>query len=479
MKILLTGANGYIGKRLLPLLVQQGHTVVALVRSAARLPLPEPLRASVQILEADLLDPKSLESIPSDIDAVYYLVHSMHHSATHFSELEETCARHLVQRLQQTKARQIIYLSGLADGESLSRHMASRHYVEEILRQGSVPVTILRSGIIIGSGSASFEIIRDLVEKLPVMIAPKWILQKTQPIAIHDVLQYLVGVLGKEICLNRIFEVGGPDVFTYKELLLRFAKVRGLKRWILTVPVLTPKLSSYWLYFVTSASFSLSRSLVESLKVRAVCKETTIREIVPFPLLRFEEAIQKAFQKIEEQSVLSSWKDAWVTSGLDSSLSLYIQVPTFGCLIQEEIVPFAKQPQKVQQTIWSLGGTKGWLTTDWAWKCRGWIDKCVGGIGLRRGRTHPTRLSPGDALDFWRVLLADEQQGRLLLYAEMKLPGEAWLEFQITSLPEGGGILRQTATFRPHGIAGRLYWWGLYPLHRWIFWRLSRALVSN
>lgn len=301
MKILLTGASGYIGRRLLPRLAEDGNEIYALVRNRSRIEVPEEFRSQVKIIEGDLLDLPSLSQIPDEIDAAYYLVHSMSSSEL-FAELEAASAKNFVERLKETKAKQIIYLSGLANERELSRHLASRKRVGEILKEGQIPVTILMAGIIIGSGSASFEIIRDLVEKLPVMIAPKWLKQLTQPIAIHDVLAYLMLVLANPSCFGQTFEIGGPDVMSYKELLLKFAKIRGLKRKIFTVPVLTPRLSSYWLFFVTSTSFSLARFLVESLINNAVCKENRIQKLFPRKLLTYEEAVQLALSGTDEEN---------------------------------------------------------------------------------------------------------------------------------------------------------------------------------
>lgn len=477
MKILLTGANGYIGSHLLPRLVEDGHEIYALVRSRSRIEIPEKFQTQIHIIEADLLNPSSLLKIPSDIDAAYYLVHSMSYSQK-FSELEATSAKNFAERLENTQAKQIIYLSGLSNEAHLSRHLTSRKRVGEILREGKIPVTILMAGIVIGSGSASFEIIRDLVEKLPIMIAPKWIKQLTQPIAIRDVLTYLTLVLGNPACFGQSFEIGGPDVMSYKDLLLNFAKMRGLKRKIITVPVLTPRLSSYWLFFVTSTSFSLARFLVESLINNAVCKENRIQKLFPRKLLSYEEAVQLAFTRTEEEWVLSSWKDTLSGSSLNPDLSTYTHVPKFGVLSDSRTILFSCPVEQVQKRVWSLGGIEGWPTMNWAWKFRGFLDKLVGGIGLRRGRTHPTRLKVGDALDFWRVLLADEKNRRLLLYAEMKMPGEAWLEFEI--IPhETGGALKQTASFRPNGVWGRIYWYSLYPIHALIFNQLARSLANG
>lgn len=477
MKILLTGANGYIGTRLLPRLIEEGHEVYALVRSRFRIVICEKFQSKLHVIEADLLNSSSLLKIPENIDAAYYLVHSMSYSQK-FSELEAISAKNFVSRLENTQAKQIIYLSGLSNEEHLSRHLTSRKKVGEILQRGKVPVTILMAGIIIGSGSASFEIIRDLVEKLPIMIAPKWLNNLTQPIAVRDVLTYLTLTLGNPTCFNQSFEIGGPDIMSYKEILLKFAEIRGLKRKIFIVPVLTPRLSSYWLFFVTSTSFSLARFLVESLMNNVVCKENRITTLFPRKLLSYEEAVKLDFTPIEEDWLPSSWKDTLSGSTLNPDLSIYFQVPRFGILSDKRSISFSCPVEQVQKRIWSLGGDRGWLAMDWAWKFRGFLDKLVGGIGLRRGRTHPTRLKIGDALDFWRVLLADEKNRRLLLYAEMKLPGEAWLEFEI--IPhERGGDLKQTATFRPNGVWGRFYWYSLYPFHVLIFMQLAKRIAKG
>jgi len=479
MKILLTGANGYIGTRLLPLLAEQQHEIYALVRSRFRIQIPEKFQSQLHIVEGDLLVPDSLKAIPDDIDAAYYLVHSMSYSEK-FSELEAHSAENFRKRIEQTKAKQIIYLSGLSNDSHLSRHLTSRKKVGEILKEGKTPVTILMAGIIIGSGSASFEIIRDLVEKLPLMIAPKWLNKMTQPIAIRDVLAYLTLVLGHPACYSQSFEIGGPDVMSYKELLLKFAEIRGLKRKIITIPVLTPRLSSYWLYFVTRTSFSLARNLIESLINNAVCKENQIRTLFPRKLLTYEEAVRLAFKRIEEDWVPSSWKDSFNESALNPDLSVYVQIPKFGTLVDQKTIPFSCPAEEVKKRIWSLGGDQGWVTMNWAWKIRGLIDQLVGGVGLRRGRRHPTQLKIGDALDFWRVLLADDKDLRLLLYAEMKLPGEAWLEFQIFPNATGiGGVLRQTAAFRPNGVWGRIYWYSMYPFHVFIFRWLAKGLANG
>ncbi len=478
MKILLTGANGYIGKRLLPLLIRQGHDVVALVRSPSRLKIAPEFLDHVEVYIGDLMVAGTLNELPKDIDAAYYLVHSMARHKKNFMEQEKRCAENFVKALEKTKVQQIIYLGGIANADQLSPHLLSRRNVEDILGSSEIPLTILRAGIIFGAGSASFEIIRDLVEKLPVMVAPKWVATKSQPIAVIDVLFYLTEVLGNRKCFNETFDIGGPDRMSYKEMLYRFAKLRGLKRYIIQVPVLTPKLSSYWLFFVTSTNFYLAQALVESLKCEAVCENERIQEIIPHKCLGFEEAMQLAFTKIEQNDVISSWKDAMSGSSLDPSLSQYFEIPKHGCLSDIEKVTFKRDPKDVIDRVWKIGGNNGWYYMDWAWEARGLLDLFFGGVGLRRGRTSPVDIHEGDSLDFWRVLVANKEAGRLLLYAEMKVPGEAWLEFKVNKHPSGGELV-QTATFRPRGVLGRLYWYGLLPFHRLIFTGMATTIAQG
>lgn len=481
MKMLLTGSTGYIGRRLLPLLLEDGHHVVCLVRDKRRFDtedFTEKFITQLSVLEADLSDKESLQSLPLDIDKAYYLVHSMSSSHTDFGDIEKLSAENFTGYINRTTAKQIIYLSGIVNDDDLSDHLLSRKNVEDILASSHVPLTVFRAAIIIGSGSASFEIIRDLVEKLPIMIAPKWLKSKCQPIAIHNVLEYLHKAITEEKTLGRVFDIGGPDVLTYQEMLLGYATVRNLKRLIIPVPVLSPKLSAHWLYFVTSTSFSLAKSLVSSMKNEVVCNETSIRSILPTHLISYTEALQRALDKIQQQSVISSWKDAVSNASLDRNFLNYIEVPIHGCFIDTQKKDFVRSKQEAIENIWSIGGDKGWYSGNWMWRIRGLLDKMVGGVGLRRGRRSATDLKSGDALDFWRVLLADKQNGRLLLYAEMKLPGEAWLEFRIRD-SEGRSTLLQTATFRPRGWWGRIYWYTVLPFHGMIFPRMIKNIVEH
>jgi uncharacterized protein YbjT (DUF2867 family) len=479
MKILLTGATGYIGRRLLPVLLEHGHEVVCCVRYKNRFPKEGIYRSDkISLFEVDFLKDLPSAKPIENIDAAYYLIHSMSATTKDFEKLEETSANNFIKLVEQTSAKQIIYLSGITNEEKLSKHLSSRKKVGEILSQSRIPLTTIKAGIIVGSGSASFEIIRDLVEKLPIMIAPKWVNTKNQPIAIRNVLEYLIGALLNEETYNQSYDIGGPDILTYKEMLLQFAEVRGLKRYIFTVPVMTPRLSSYWLYFVTSTSYNLAVNLVESMRVPVVAKDNRLEKMLGIKPITYKEAVELAFQKIEQNNVISSWKDSLVSSYADKSILENIQIPTNGCYIDKREKEIKGSVDKVLENIWSIGGERGWYYADWLWRIRGFLDKLVGGVGLRRGRTNKNDIYTGDALDFWRVLAADKENKRLLLYAEMKLPGEAWLEFKIIN-KDGKNFLQQTATFRPKGLLGRLYWYSILPFHFFVFDGMARNIVKH
>jgi len=465
MKILLTGANGYIGMRVLPLLLDQGHEVVCAVRSADRLSVDKETKEKIEIIEVDLLDDVQPNLFPRDIDAAYYLVHSMTSSNANFSSKEQITAEHFNTYMKDTDVKQVIFLSGIVNEDNLSEHLESRKNVESILYKGDYNLTVVRAGIIVGSGSASFEIIRDLCEKLPLMITPKWVNTKCQPIGIRDVLKFLTGVLGKPETYNDSFDIGGPDVLSYKDMMKGYAKVRGLKLTILNVPVMTPKLSSYWLYFVTSTSYKLAANLVDSMRINVIAKDHRLQDILEIEPHTYEETIEMAFVKIEQNQVISSWKDSKVSSRYSQKdLNKYIKVPKYGCLHDHQNMK-ADDPDKALEKIWAIGGKNGWYYANTLWKIRGYVDKLAGGVGLRRGRTNPDKINPGDSLDFWRVLMADKEERRLLLFAEMRVPGEAWLEFFI----DENNVVHQNATFRPKGLRGRLYWYSMLPFHFFIF----------
>jgi uncharacterized protein YbjT (DUF2867 family) len=473
MNILVTGATGYIGKRLIPFLLNQGHTVICIIRDRLRADKHYSDDKNVYFIEGDFLKPETLKNIPQAIDVAYYLIHSMSNTSKDFKSLEKQCAINFKTFIESTNTKQVIYLGGITNEKELSKHLSSRKQVEETLASDSYALTTFKAGIIVGSGSSSFEIIRDLVEKLPFMIAPKWLNTKTQPLAVRDVLTFLYKAAGNEALYNKSYDVFGPEILTYKEMLLQFAEVRHLKRYILTVPVMTPKLSSYWLYFVTSTSYKLATSLVDSMGVQIIGKPSNINKLLDVTPITYKEAVALAFEKIEQNSIISSWKDSMVSSGrLGNNLYKYINVPQYGCFKdykERNVLDLYKTIDK----IWSIGGTTGWYYGTFLWQIRGFIDKIFGGIGLRRGRTSQTEINAGDALDFWRVIFADKKQKKLLLYAEMKLPGEAWLEFKIEE-----GLLKQTATFRPRGLWGRLYWFSVLPFHGFIFSGMINKLVS-
>ncbi len=472
MKILITGTTGYIAKRLIPLLLSQNHKLTCCVRDLMRIPETYKNNPQISFIEIDFLKINDNFLLDKDIDAAYYLIHSMSSNNSNFDDLEQKCAFNFKKLVEKTTIEQVIYLSGITNEKKLSKHLHSRKQVETTLQSKKYALTTVKAGIIVGSGSASFEIIRDLVEKLPIMITPKWLNTKTQPIGISDVIQFLYKSLAKKELYNISYDIYGPEILTYKKMLLIFAKVRGLKRSIFTVPVMTPKLSSYWLYFVTSTSYRLATSLVDSMKVEIIGKPNEIGKLLNIHPISYKKAIEKAFDTIEQNVLISSWKDSMVSGILDDKLSNHINIPHFGCYkdIRHGIIVDEKQ---TLDKIWSLGGDTGWYSSSMLWKIRGSIDKLIGGIGLRRGRTHPTKLQAGDALDFWRVLYANKDKGRLLLYAEMKLPGEAWLEFKVVK-----NKLYQRAVFRPKGLLGRLYWYAVLPFHFIIFNKMLKSILQ-
>ncbi|MCG8412361.1 MAG: SDR family oxidoreductase [Bacteroidales bacterium] len=471
MNILLTGATGYIGKRLLPVLLQQGYFVVCCVRDKSRLEIPLSFKDQVQIIEVDFLDLSTLDKIPNNIEVAYYLMHSMS-SSEGYDEMELKSAKNFKESIQNTSIMHVIYLSGIVNEKNLSKHLSSRKAVELELSLGEYNFTALRAGIIIGSGSASFEIIRDLVEKLPVMIAPRWLNTKCQPIAIRDVIEFLSKTILNKETYNKSFDIGGADILTYKEMLKVYAEIRKLNRWIYTVPVMTPKLSSYWLFFITSTSYKLASALVNSMKVEVVCRDNQINKILDVSPMNYKKAIQRTLSAVENNLILSSWKDSLISGQLDSKFSEFINVPSNGCFhdMRKQNI---ENTNRTMDKIWQIGGNNGWYYANFLWEIRGFIDLLLGGVGLRRGRTHPSEITIGGAIDFWRVLYANKDEKRLLLFAEMKLPGEAWLEFKIVN-----NVLYQTATFRPKGLFGRLYWVFVYPLHGIIFNGLIKKLTK-
>lgn len=464
-KILIAGATGFIGKRLVGYLLEQGHDVYALSRIRG-------VSMGAKTVYGDLRDLSGMDDWPTDLDAAYFLIHSMGDISKNLIDVERSTAHNFMEKVGKTSCKQIIYLGGIIeDASTLSPHLKSRLEVEKILSSGNIPCTILRASIIIGSGSASFEIIRDLVDKLPMMIAPKWVKSLCQPISIYDVLYYLNGVLLNEKCYGKTFDIGGPDVLSFKEVLFHYAKYRGLRRLIIDVPVLTPRLSSYWLVFITSVKFSICSYLVESMKQNSRKLNQSIDQILPHKCLTFDDAVAID----QDKPVPSTWMDAWDLEHVSADINQFLKVPVEGCLTDEQIVPIESDLKTVIDRIWGLGGRNGWYAMDWAWNLRGLIDQLAGGTGMNRGRRHPSELEVGDSLDFWRVILADKAKGHLILYAEMKIPGEAWLEFKIDPVEKK---LHQKATFKPSGFLGKVYWYSLLPFHLFIFNNLARHIAN-
>ena len=475
-KVLVTGSTGFIGRRIVFSLLEQGHEIYALTRLKGTV-LTIPDNSLFHTIYGDVSEPKQMETFPEDIDAAFYLIHSLGDVGADLIESEKKIAQNFLNALKNTRCKQIIYLAGIIeDAATLSPHLQSRLEVEKVLKTSHIPCTIIRSSIIIGEGSASFEIIRDLVEKLSIMVAPIWVHSLCQPISISDVLYYLNAVLLNPVCYNQTYDIGGPEAISFKNVLLRYAAYRKLQRYILDVPVLSPRLSSYWLVLITSVKFSICKHLVESMKQNTRKLNLAIDSVIPHDCLPFEDSLNLAFQKIAQNEVVSTWMNAWNIATPTRDISQFIAVPEKGCLKDSKSFSITIPVEEVQRRIWSIGGANGWYSMNWAWKLRGLFDQLVGGTGLNRGRTHQSMIQVGDSIDFWRVILADAEKKHLILYAQMKLPGEAWLEFQIS---ENGKLLNPTATFRPKGFWGLIYWYTMSPFHLIIFRNLGKTLAQK
>ncbi len=481
MRILLTGANGYIGMRLLPVLVEAGHEVTCVVRDRNRFKPSPDLLNKIDIIEYDFLHPENaLQHFSKKyFDVAYYLIHSLGDTTTTLKEYELRSAGCFVLVASLTQVKQIVYLGGISNEKNLSKHLLARKVVKDVFIRSGIAYTIFEAGIIVGSGSISFEIIRDLTEKLPIMIVPRWLNSRCQPIAIRNVINYLHKCLLNEKTFFRVFEIGGPDVLSYKKMIKEFAAVRGYKRFIITVPALFPGLSAYWLYLTTSANITIARQLVQSMKNDVICKEHSIHEIIPQELFTYREAIEMAFLKIEQNMVVSSWTDAAASSLGRLDVNQYVEVPVNGCYKDSRMIEIDKDSvEEVANRFFGIGGNHGWYYADNLWRIRGFMDKLAGGVGMTRGRRSDVDIQPGDALDFWRVLLVDRKNYRLLLLAEMKLPGEAWLEFSVEKKNDRY-FLKQTATFRPRGILGRNYWYAMLPFHFFIFRNMLKRIAGK
>ena len=467
---LVTGSTGYIGGRLIRELLNVGYKVKVFARFPDRL-RDLPWYSKVVIISGDALNSADVSKAMKDVDVAYYLLHALN-KGNEFVDIETRMAQIFADSAKANDVKRIIYLGGLIPSQKLSQHLESRKITGEILRNSGVPTIELRAGVVIGSGSASFEMLRYLTERLPIMVTPKWVKTRIQPIAVRDVLYYLVGSAGITENLNQAFDIGGPDILTYKEMMNRYAKVADLrKRIIIPVPLLTPRLSSLWVGFVTPVPGSIARPLVKSLINEVICHDSEIKKYLPDPkegLTNFEKAVDLALMRVREAQVSTRWSSASIP-GIPSEPLPSDPEWSGGTLYKDiRLKEINSSPEKVWQSVESIGGNNGYFSFDWAWEIRGILDRIVGGVGLRRGRRDPLHLNVGETLDFWRV--EEKIPNNLLrLRAEMKMPGKAWLEFKVEQVDEHKSKLTQTAIFYPKGLAGHMYWWAIAPFHVFVF----------
>lgn len=480
MKVAVIGATGYVGGRLVPELLAAGHDVRCLARTPERLDTV-PWRSDVDVIRADVLDADSLDIALSGIEVVYYLVHAMGHSGD-FEQTDRDGAERTRVAAERSGVSRIVYLGGLGeeDPNRLSDHLASRHEVGKVLADGTVPVTELRAAVIIGSGSASFEMLRNLADVLPAMICPRWVTKtQCQPIAIADVLHYLVAVIERPDTAGKVLEIGGPDVLTYRDMMDRYTALAGLRRrLIIPVPLLTPRLSSHWVNLVTALPYGLARPLVDSLINDVVVHpDRDIRKFIEHQPYTLDEAISRALAVAGDRYITTSWMDSAPGRAPASPMP---QDPHWaGGTVYENVqqVESHAPADRLFATVSGIGGARGWYVANSLWALRGTLDKLLGGVGMRRGRRDADELRVGDALDFFRVEAIDPPR-LLRLRAEMKVPGDAWLEWAVDTDADGSTELRQLATFHPRGVAGRAYWWILLPIHKIIWKRLADRLVE-
>lgn len=467
--VLVLGATGYVGGRLIPRLVDRGYRVRVMVRDRGKLE-GRPWLPWVEAFQGDALRPETLDAAFHGAGAVYYLIHSMSAEGD-FEAVDRQVAANVAAAADKAGLHRIIYLGGLGRRDiEQSAHLRSRHEVGDVLRSGMTPVTELRAAVIVGSGSLSFELIHHLVNRLPAMICPRWVYTRTQPLAVRDVLSYLVQSLGREQTAGLTIDIGGPDVLTYRDMMLGVANILGLRRYMIPVPVLTPHLSSYWVNLVTPIRASLARALIESLRSETICENNLAEEHFDIQPLSFHRAAELALERVRSHAVETTWTDA--TTVKPQSLD-----PSH---LREDRrqLKIDASPERVFQVVASIGGDNGWYYGDWLWRLRGFIDQQFGGVGLRRGRRHPDQTSAGEALDFWRVQEYVPSR-RLVLRAEMKVWGQAWLEFEVEPLPDSRSRLIQTARYYPRGLTGLVYWYSVYPLHAVVFRGLIKAIANR
>jgi len=474
--VLVTGATGYIGGRLVPRLLQAGYRVRCFVRDSDRLQ-GRPWLEHVEVVAGDILRPETLPAAMRGVAAAYYLVHSMA-GGQGFHERDLLAARNFSEAARVAGVGRIIYLGGLGDPESeLSQHLRSRQATGDMLRRAGVPVTEFRAGVIVGSGSLSFELIRYLIERLPVMICPRWVYTCIQPIGVRNVLEYLIAALDTPESAGEIIEIGGADVLTYGDMMLSYARARGLKRRLVSVPILSPRLSSYWVHLVTPIPATIAELLIEGLRNEVVVRDDKARRL--FPAVKpfdYQTAVELALARLDSGEVETMWSDALMTTQGD--VPPVVLSTLEGLNLEHRQFHVLAPASTVYCAFSGLGGTRGWLYLNWVWHLRGLLDRLVGGVGMRRGRRDPDNLRVGEALDFWRVE-AVEPNHLIRLRAEMKVPGRAWLQFHVHPVPDGGSLLSQTAYFAPKGLSGLIYWYGLYPIHKVIFAGLIRKIVER
>lgn len=479
-RVLVTGATGYVGGRLVPRLLEAGYHVVVLVRDPSRLRGPgRPWvdDAEVEVVKGDVFKPATLDAAMRNVWAAYYLIHSMS-GHSDFESRDVVAARNFGNAAKQHGVERIIYLGGLGDSDSnLSQHLRSRHETGDTLRASGIPVTEFRAAVIVGSGSISFEMVRYLTERVPVMIMPKWVNTRIQPISIRNVLSYMIDTLQTRDSIGKIIEIGGADVVTYRDMMAIYAKKRGLRRLMIPVPVLTPRLSSHWVQFVTPIPSSIARPLIEGVRNEVIVRDTTAREVFPhIEPISYEDAVALALARLEAREVETSWSDALVSSQGDHAP--VVLTTHEGMLLERRVRVVNASPSSVYKVFTGIGGERGWFTYNYLWRMRGLLDSVVGGVGFRRGRRHPDELRPGEALDFWRVE-AIEPNHLLRLRAEMKLPGRGWLQFKVDPLDANRCKLTQTAFFAPKGLFGLAYWYALYPAHGFVFGSLIREISER